>query len=51
MQCALLGIFLERLDLVANFERVPILEAHSTFGALAHLRDILFDVFERVERT
>jgi hypothetical protein len=50
MQHAFLGIFLERLDLIAHFKCVPVLKAHSAFRAFAHFRDILLDVLERVER-
>lgn len=41
--------FLERLNLVANFKTVPILEAHTTFRAFTHLCHVFFDVLEGVE--
>lgn len=45
-QLAHLRVLLKRLDLVADLEVFPVLEAHTTFGALAHLRHIFLDVLE-----
>lgn len=42
----LLDDFLVCLDLIADLEIRPGFEAHAALGALAHLRDVLLDVFE-----
>lgn len=39
--------FLIRLHLVSNFEVLPVLEAHTTFSALAHFGNVFLDIFER----
>lgn len=37
------------LDLVILLEVLEILEANTTFGTLAHLRNVLLDMLERVD--
>lgn len=49
-QTPLLRRLLITLHLIARLKCRPILKAHAAFGALAHLRDVLLDVFEGRER-
>ncbi len=46
LQFPLLTNLFIRLHLIANLKALPVLEAHATLCALAHFRDILFDVFK-----
>lgn len=50
IKSSLFFLLLEALDLITFLGIIPVLEAHATFCALAHLCDILFDVLQRVER-
>lgn len=49
-QTPLLRRLLITLHLIARLKCRPILKAHAAFGAFAHLRDVLLDVFEGRER-
>ena len=43
-------LLLISLDLIAHLKVLPILKAHATLRPLPHLRHILLDILERVER-
>lgn len=45
-QLPLFRLLLVRLNLIALLKAVPVLESNTTFGALAHLLDILLDILE-----
>ena len=50
LEIALLKDLLVALDLIANSEISPTLEANTTLGILAHLSNVLLDILEGVHR-
>lgn len=46
LQSPLLDFLFVALHLIADLEVRPVLKADAAFAALAHLVDVLFDVFE-----
>jgi hypothetical protein len=48
-QSPLLALLLITLDLVADLEVSPVLEAHAAFSTLPHLGNVFLDVFEGMQ--
>ena len=49
VQLSLLANLLERLDLIAFSEVLPVVKAHAAFAASAHLGHIFLDILERLK--